>query len=153
MKRSKEECEKLCKDINDLKAQGLRNQEIALRLGVSDNTVSRYVNGYVGVCLGDYGLDKRRKLTAKDIEEIKRRYAEGEKGVDLAREFGIHQSTVTYYCSPGRRKRVNENVVNRITRLKKEDPSFIDKLNGQVARSLKRRREIIDKIKKGEITK
>lgn len=153
MQRTKEEREKLCKEINNLKAQGLRNQEIALRLGVNDNTVSRYVNGYVGICLGDYGLDCRRKLTPKDIEEIKRRYSEGEKGIDLAREFDVHQSTVTYYCCPGRRKRVNANVANRIACLKKEDPTFLDRINEQVGRSLKRRREIIDKIKKGEITK
>lgn len=153
MQRTKEEREKLYADIMSLKEQGLRNQEIALKLGVSDNTVSRYVNGYVGVRLEDYGLDARRKLTAKEIEEIKRRYAEGEKGVDLVREFGVHQSTITYYCNPGRKKRVNTNVTNRIARLKKEDPAFVDKINEQVGRSLKRRREIIDKIKKGEITK
>lgn len=153
MQRTKEEREKLYADIMSLKAQGLRNQEIALKLGVSDNTVSRYVNGYVGVRLEDYGLDARRKLTAKDIEEIKRRYSDGEKGVDLAREFGVHQSTVTYYCSPGRKKRVNENVAERTARLKKEDPEFRNKINEQVTRSLIRRRKIIDKIKKGEITK
>ncbi len=153
MKRTKEECDKLYADIMSLKAQGLRNQEIALRLGVNDNTVSRYVNGYVGVCLNDYGLDARRKLTPRDIEEIKRRYAEGEKGIDLAREFDVHQSTVTYYCCPGRKKRVNINVAERIARLKKEDPNFLNRINDQVGRSLKRRREIIDKIKKGEITK
>ena len=45
MQRTKEEREKLYDDIMSLKAQGLRNQEIALKLGVSDNTVSRYVNG------------------------------------------------------------------------------------------------------------
>lgn len=153
MKRTKEEHDKLYADIMSLKAQGLRNREIALRLGVNDNTVSRYVNGYVGVCLGDYGLDARRKLTPRDIEEIKRRYAEGEKGIDLAREFNVHQSTVTYYCNPGRKKRVNDHVAERIARLKKEDPNFLDRINDQVGRSLKRRREIIDKIKKGEITK
>lgn len=153
MKRTKEEREKLYADIMSLKAQGLRNQEIALRLSVNDNTVSRYVNGYVGVQLNDYGLDCRRKLTDKDIEEIRRRYAEGEKGIDLAREFDIHQSTVTYYCNPGRKKRVNDHVTERIARLKKKDPEFRKHINDQVDRSLKRRREIINKIKKGEITK
>ena len=153
MKRTPEECEKLYADIMSLKVQGLRNQEIALKLGVNDNTVSRYVNGYVGVRLEDYGLDARRKLTVKEIEEIKRRYADGEKGIDLAREFDVHQSTITYYCNPGRKERVNQNVVNRVARLKKEDPGFRERLNEQVTRSLIRRRKIIDKIKKGEITK
>ena len=153
MQRTKEEREKLYADIMSLKAQSLRNQEIALKLGVSDNTVSRYVNGYVGVRLADYGLDTRRKLTAKEIEEIKQRYADGEKGIDLAREFDVHQSTITYYCNPGRKERVNQNVMNRIERLKKEDPEFRERLNEQVTRSLIRRRKIIDKIKKGEITK
>ena len=83
MQRTKEEREKLYADIMSLKAQSLRNRLIALKLGVSDNTVSRYVNDYVGVRLADYGLDTRRKLTAKEIEEIKRRYADGEKGIDL----------------------------------------------------------------------
>ena len=153
MQRTKEEREKLYADIMSLKEQGLRNREIALKLGVSDNTVSRYVNGYVGVQLADYGLDARRKLTAKEIEEIKRRYADGEKCIDLAREFDVHQSTITYYCNPGRKKRVNQNVMNRIERLKKEDPEFRERLNEQITRSLIRRRKIIDKIKKGEITK
>lgn len=153
MQRTKEEREKLYADIMSLKAQSLRNQAIALKLGVSDNTVSRYVNGYVGVRLADYGLDARRKLTAKEIEEIKRRYADGEKGIDLAREFDVHQSTITYYCNPGRKERVNQNVMNRIEQLKKEDPEFRERLNEQVTRSLIRRRKIIDKIKKGEITK
>lgn len=153
MQRTKEEREKLYADIMSLKEQGLRNQEIALKLGVSDNTVSRYVNGYVGVRLEDYGLDARRKLTAKEIDEIKRRYFDGEKGVDLAREFGVHQSTITYYTNPGRKKRVNARVVERTIRLKKEDPEFRNKINEQVMRSLIRRRKIIDKIKKGEITK
>ena len=63
MKRTPEECEKLYADIMSLKVQGLRNQEIALKLGVNDNTVSRYVNGYVGVRLEDYGLDARQYTT------------------------------------------------------------------------------------------
>jgi len=34
------------------------------------------------------------KLTETTVRECRRRYAEGERAVDLAREFGVHKTTL-----------------------------------------------------------
>lgn len=151
--RTEAEREKLCEEIKALKATGLTNQLIGYQLGVSPQTVANYLHGYVGVKLSDYNLNAARKLTDAQVEEIRRRYAAGEKGWALAHEFKVDPSTITYWVNPGRPKRVNDISKQRHKERLKHDLDYRQHVNDLTNKAIKRRRKIIDQINKGEITK
>ena len=75
---------------------GESRESIAKRFKVSPSTISRIKKESAE---NNYGVDvskiSRKKLTAKDAEEIRKRLKEGEKGVDLAREYGVTKTHIS----------------------------------------------------------
>lgn len=81
---------------------------LAARYGILVNSVSEYVGGRSWTHLNDLApslaelraersrrMKSAAKITMADAEEIRRRLASGERGIDLAAEFGLSRATIS----------------------------------------------------------
>lgn len=129
--------------------EGYTQMRIALELGISLMTVNRYLNNREQITLRDYNRDCRYKLTPEQIADIERRAANGETKSDLAREYDVSPSAISYYTIPGRKEKVNGfSKELRLQQLK--NPDVRKKYSDMSNRAQKRRRDLIREIKKGE---
>lgn len=138
------------KQIHELHdKEGYTQMRIALELGISLMTVNRYLNNREQITLRDYNRDCRYKLTPEQIADIERRAANGETKSDLAREYGVSNSAISYYTIPGRKEKVNET--SKELRLQKlKNPDVRKKYSAMSNRAQKRRRDLLREVKKGE---
>ena len=138
------------KQIQDLYKEGYTQLQIAVKLDVCIPTVCKYLDPREQIKLHDYGKDRRYKLTEKDVADIRRRANEGEAKSALAREYGLTPSTISYYTVEGRKESVNTMSKNLRSRKLKTDSDIRKKYRDASLVSQKRRRDLINKIKKGE---
>lgn len=63
----------------------------------SEETRARMSAAHAGreITWGDKLSEALRKITPDQVEEIKRRFAAGERTTDLAKEYGVHRTTIT----------------------------------------------------------
>lgn len=142
------------KQIVALRNAGLPTKEIAARLNITHITVRNHLTGRIGVSLNDYGLDRRRKLTGSQIEELIRRKAAGERIKDIAAHFGISNTCVEYYTLPGYAESVNQASAERRKRLLKTDKACRERNNERQLEHNARRTRILNEILRNEeITK
>lgn len=142
------------KQIIALRNAGLPTREIAARLNITTVTVLNHLSGRIGVHLNDYGLDRRRKLTGSQIEELIRRKAAGERVKDIAAYFGVSNTCVEYYTVPGYADSVNRMSSERRKHLLKTDKAYRDRNNKTQLEHNNRRTQILNKILRNEeITK
>lgn len=77
-------------------SMGETQKKIAQRLKVSQSTIAQVKKESAG---NKYGIDvsnlSKRKLTSEDVEEIRKRLENGEKGAALAREYGVTRTHIS----------------------------------------------------------
>ncbi|MCM8542053.1 MAG: hypothetical protein NE328_17420 [Lentisphaeraceae bacterium] len=77
-------------------SMGETQKKIAKRLNVSQSTIAQVKKESAG---NKYGIDvsslSKRKLSEKDVKEIRRRIKAGEKGAALAREFEVTRTHIS----------------------------------------------------------
>ena len=139
--------------VHNLKASGLSQAEVARRLGCSQQYVSRILADDPKVKLADYGLDRRRKLTDRDLEEIAALYDEGASISSIARRFGVTDVAIRYHVYPAERVRINKRSMEWRAAKIASDEEFRRSRTEHVRNTMKRRAEVLEKIKKGEISK
>ena len=100
------------------------------------------------IILADYGLDRRRKLTLNQIEEIKTEYERGVPVKTLALDYGVSTTCIRYHVVPGYKQLVNG-------RSKELHSLYVTKEQERIhsKKLAQRRKEIFKKIKSGEIQK
>lgn len=138
------------KQIQDLYKEGYTQLQVATKLGVCIPTVYKYLDPREQIKLHDYHEDRRYKLTEKDVADIRRRVNEGEGKSALAREYGVAPATISYYTVEGRKESVNTMSKNLRSHKLKTDPDIRKKYRDASLTSQKRRRDLINKVKKGE---
>lgn len=78
--------------------------------------------------LADLGLDKRRKLSDKDIKQIRELRAGGMSLRAIADKYGIAHSLVYYYCASVKKQcEINEHRYELLKAQADIDPSLIEK--------------------------
>jgi len=96
-------------------SMGETQKRIAKRLNVSQSTIAQVKKESVG---NKFGIDvsklSKRKLSAEDVEEIRKRLKKGEKGASLAREYGVTRTHISDIkngkCWLGNKDNSNEDV-------------------------------------------
>ena len=77
-------------------SMGETQKKIAKRLNVSQSTIAQVKKESAGK---KYGIDvsnlSKRKLSADDVKEIRRRLQAGEKGASLAREYDVTRTHIS----------------------------------------------------------
>ena len=77
-------------------SMGETQKSISKRLNVSPSTIAQVKKESEG---NRYGIDvskhSRRKLTDRDVEQIRKRLEKGEKGAALAREYGVTRTHIS----------------------------------------------------------
>lgn len=95
-------------------------------------------------------LDRRRKLMAADIEEIKRMYKDrkklGVKVQDIAEKFGVDPTTIYYHIDPKRKARQIE-LNKRLMRKRQQDPNMRKTLNAISAKSYRYRASVLPEMR------
>lgn len=136
--------------IRQLKSDGLSVREIATNCGCTQAAVYKILSGVCDVKLVDYGLDRRRKLTDKDLEEIFELYANGVTVREIARRFHVTDVCIRYHLYPNEKKRINDVSTARTNGLR-DNPDFREHMRKMSVKTQRHRAELIYKIKKGEI--
>ena len=98
--------------------------------------------------LADYGLDRRRKLTGAQVEEIKTEYDRGASIKQLAVDYGVSCTCILYHVSPDYKKSVND-----ISKARHALYFTAENDRDRNREFRQRKREIFEKIKTGEIQK
>lgn len=91
-------------------------------------------------------LDKRKKLTSKDISLIKKMIKDGKTLKEITKIFNISDGTVLYHTKGDEyKKKWKEKVKARISDKMKTDDEFREKKKEIDSKSKKRKRKILKK--------